>query len=191
MQTIEHAKPLGFDLFGDPIFAKEIHGFDAKADAMAEVTLSDFANETFLTNFALRILEDSDTILATHLTKRDGRALDPDLKMLAISHANSTDQLFEQGEVYKHGLDVLDTLLWIFAAHRKPSLITFIAACNEVGRDWQTYQERIASTMKPELVDLVNFVLAVRGQDSAKRIVMKLADVIDLYHLLPDASQYH
>lgn len=104
---------------------------------------------------------------------------------------NSPNLFGEVNTEFIHGFDLLDGFCWVFDLYGQPSAITFIMCCNEIGRDWQIYQERIAATMRSELTDLVNFILMVRGNESAKRVVAKLSEVIDLNHLISDASKHH
>ena len=192
MQIMERTHSKELNLFGE-----EIQQEPAKKIKKVEVVepqgkLSEIEEVWMLNNIPAALLSNNDDIFKAHRLK----VLGLNQEDVALGDEPDPEDPVNQGEMFatgefKHGFNLLDAMCWVFDLYGEPSAISFVAASNEAGRSAQKYQERIAATMKTELTDLVLFVLAYRGPDSARRIVMKLADFIDLYHLLPESTDYH
>lgn len=95
-------------------------------------------------------------------------------------------QTFEGFEAfhYPYGAETIENIFWVFDLHDDPCDAPFLECCVDADRDGELFRRLMATAFKEEIKASVLYINAHYGRREATKLVEKLDDYINLWHMI-------
>lgn len=85
---------------------------------------------------------------------------------------------------YPYGAETIENIFWVFDLHDEPCDAPFLECCVDADRDGELFRRLMATAFKEEIKASVLYVKAHYGLREATKLVEKLDDYLNLWHMV-------